>query len=67
MRKAFLAIAASAAALSLAACGGSDEGPSADLQAKQEAAARDADKAPLTPEQDKATADLLAKDLEAWK
>jgi|GEM_PF-6100192 len=67
MRHARLAFAAALAAVSLAACGGSDEAPSADLEAKQIAAARDAANVPLPPEQDKATADKLAKDLEAWK
>ncbi len=50
----------------LAACGKA-EPVDADLQAKQEAAARDADKVPVPPEQEKATSEQLKKDLDAWK
>lgn len=64
-RHALLALALAASA-SLAACG-KEEAVDAGLQAKQEAAARDADKVPLPPEQDKATREQLQKDLDAWK
>lgn len=67
MRHALAPLAVLAAALTLAACGGSEEAPTAEYQAAAEAAARDADKAPLTPEQDRATTEELRKDLEAMK
>ncbi len=67
MRNALLPLAVLTAALALTACGGPSDAPSDGDQARAEAAARDADKAPLTPEQDRETAAELQKDLESWK
>ena len=67
MRHARLALVAALVAAGLAACGGAPEEASPELRQKQAAAARDAAQAPLPPEQDKATAEELARDLEAWK
>jgi len=60
-------VLATVLALTLAACGGSNDAPSAADQAKAEAAARDAANAPLPPEQDAATAKELEEDMKAWK